>query len=136
MANEVVEAFKADMRLDGHGMSLASAETKATWTLEHYQELAARQKMWAEITAEKPKPVAAPATRSSAWKSILVPSVWNEEVRTRNKPEESYCHGNEQVTTRGLLRATQQNKITIFTANRRHRQNDIIERRDKSAIWV
>ena len=55
------EAFKADMRLDGHGMSLASAENKAHWTLEHYKELETRQIMWAEITAEKPKPVAAPA---------------------------------------------------------------------------
>ena len=109
MASEAAaaEAFKADMRLDSHGMSLASAENKARWTLEHYKELEMRQKMWAEITAEKPKPVAAsaaPVAGSLADKAAKEIKAINEALTSiLTPPPQMAGAGHKSRTAQALL---------------------------------
>ena len=120
------EAFKADMRLDGHGMSLASAENKAHWTLEHYKELETRQKMWAEITAEKPKPVAAPAAPgagSLADKAAKEIKAITEAVRSIfTPPPQMAGAGHKSRTAQALLLSHR-----IRTVGRELSDSDLIE---------
>ena len=47
--------------MDVQGMSLASPEHKAQWTLEHHVEFQKRQGIWTEFVKNMAKPNAAPA---------------------------------------------------------------------------
>ena len=44
-----LDDFEPDFRMDAQGMSLASPENKAQWTLAHHVEFQKRQGIWAEF---------------------------------------------------------------------------------------
>jgi hypothetical protein len=53
--------FEPDFRMHTQGMSLASPENKAQWTLAHHVEFQERQGIWAEFAKNMAKPNVATA---------------------------------------------------------------------------
>jgi hypothetical protein len=53
MLSIIIIGFEPDFRMDAQGMSLASPENKAQWTLAHHVEF---QKRWAEFAKNMAKP--------------------------------------------------------------------------------